>query len=244
MVIIPKPNKPSYSVPKAYRPIQLLECLRKLLEKIVAKRMMFDCSQFNLIPPVQFGGVLGASCVDAGLSIVHDIEGALNRTLTASLLTIDVKGFFDSINHRRLMFILHQMDFPEPIVRWTQSFLSNRSAACLIGNFLNRLLPIDVGVPQGSPASPILSVIYSAPVLKFLAEDPFYTNNPLPIIPCSYIDDFSFLAISHSANHNAITLGYTLIRAADLLSEIGMKIDPDKLDLIHFSRSRGARNLP
>ena len=99
MVIIPKSNKPSYSVPKAYRPIQLLECLGKLLEKIVAKRMMFDCSHFNLIPPEQFGGVSGASCVDAGLSIVHDIEGALNRTLTASLLTIDVKGFFDSINH-------------------------------------------------------------------------------------------------------------------------------------------------
>ena len=51
MVIIPKPNKSSYSIPKAYCPIQLLECLGKLLEKIVAKRLMFDCSRYDLIPP-------------------------------------------------------------------------------------------------------------------------------------------------------------------------------------------------
>ena len=238
MVVIPKPNKPSYSVPKAYQPIQLLECLGKLLEKIVAKRLMFDCSHFDLIPAEQFGGVSGASCVDTGLSIVHDIKGAINRTLTASLLTIDVKGFFDNINHHRLAYTLHKMGFPEPIVRWTQSFLSNRSAACLIGNFLNQMLPVNVGVPQGSPTSPILSVIYSAPVLQFLAQDPFFTNKTLPIVPHSYIDDFSFLAISHSANHNVIALGNTLIRATDLLSDIGMRIDPEKSDLIHFSRAR------
>ena len=37
VVVVPKPNKPNYSLPKAYRPISLLECCGKLLEKIVAK---------------------------------------------------------------------------------------------------------------------------------------------------------------------------------------------------------------
>jgi hypothetical protein len=35
-VIIPKPNEPDYSDPKAYRPIALLNCLRKILEKLMA----------------------------------------------------------------------------------------------------------------------------------------------------------------------------------------------------------------
>ena len=36
IVAIPKAKKPSYADPKAWRPIQLLECLGKLVEKIMA----------------------------------------------------------------------------------------------------------------------------------------------------------------------------------------------------------------
>jgi hypothetical protein len=37
VVAINKPFKPDYSKLKAYQPISLMECARKLLEKIVAK---------------------------------------------------------------------------------------------------------------------------------------------------------------------------------------------------------------
>ena len=37
VVVIPKPNKADYSVPKAHRPISLLETLSKLLEKAISK---------------------------------------------------------------------------------------------------------------------------------------------------------------------------------------------------------------
>jgi hypothetical protein len=41
-VIIPKPGKPSYSTPKAFRPIVLLNTLGKLVEKMLACRLQFD----------------------------------------------------------------------------------------------------------------------------------------------------------------------------------------------------------
>ena len=244
MVIIPKPNKPSYSIPGAYRPIQLLECLGKLLEKIVAKRLMFECSRYNLVPPEQFGGVSSASCVDAGLSLTHDIEHALNRKLTASLLTIDVKGFFDNVNHNRLISILYHMGFPTPITNWVSSFLSNRSAASRIGTFTGPFTPIDTGVPQGSPCSPILSVIYSTPILEAISLDPLCTNILLPVIPRSYIDDFSFLAISHSDITNTTALEGSLHQTVALFEDAGMRIDPSKSELIHFSWGRKPCTAP
>jgi len=39
MVIIPKPNKPSYDSPKSFRPIVLLNTLGKLIEKVIGERL-------------------------------------------------------------------------------------------------------------------------------------------------------------------------------------------------------------
>ncbi|KAI0055238.1 hypothetical protein BV25DRAFT_1779585, partial [Artomyces pyxidatus] len=41
IAIVPKPRRADMSSPKSYRPIALLECMGKLLEKIVAKRLLF-----------------------------------------------------------------------------------------------------------------------------------------------------------------------------------------------------------
>jgi hypothetical protein len=103
VVVLPKPGKPRYDIPKSYRPIQLLECLGKLLEKVIAKRITFDCGKYEILPPEQFGGRSVSSCIDAGLTLTHDIEHAWKRGLDASVLTIDIKGFFDNVNHQRLV---------------------------------------------------------------------------------------------------------------------------------------------
>ncbi|KAF8657549.1 hypothetical protein AX14_007865 [Amanita brunnescens Koide BX004] len=49
-VIIPKPNKPDYTIPKAYRPIALLNTIGKLLTKILANRLQHDAAEFGARP--------------------------------------------------------------------------------------------------------------------------------------------------------------------------------------------------
>ena len=55
VVIIPKPHKPDYSLPKAYRPISLLECQGKLLEKVIARRLAFHDEMTGWMGRFQFG---------------------------------------------------------------------------------------------------------------------------------------------------------------------------------------------
>jgi hypothetical protein len=55
VVAINKPFKPDYSKPKAYRPISLMECAGKLLEKIVAKQINDNIQAHDLLPMTQFG---------------------------------------------------------------------------------------------------------------------------------------------------------------------------------------------
>ena len=54
--MISKPKRTDYSLVKNFRPISLLECLRKLLEKIVARLVYRDLMNYPLVPSTQFGG--------------------------------------------------------------------------------------------------------------------------------------------------------------------------------------------
>ena len=240
-VVIPKPGKPSYSVPRAYRPIQLLECMGKVLEKIVASRLMFDIGKHELVPFIQFGGCTASSCVDAGLSLTHDIQSAWKHGMVASVLAIDVKGFFDKVNHQRMAHVLWEMGFPLSIVKWVQSFLADRQAALRLDDQLDPMQPIDVGVPQGSPCSPVLSIIYGAePLQRILKDENLKTSANIPLSPYSYIDDIALAAFSNSLSDNVETLNKGLTAVIEELKKIGMEIDPDKLEIQHFSRRPGS----
>ena len=69
--IIRKPNKPDYSVPKAYRPVSLLNCLGKISEKIIAKRLSYIAEKEGLLHSGQMGGRPGRSAIDAVMALVH-----------------------------------------------------------------------------------------------------------------------------------------------------------------------------
>jgi hypothetical protein len=55
-VIVPKPGNPDYSIPKAYRPVALLNCLGKILEKLMANRLAYIAEKYNLLHKDQIGG--------------------------------------------------------------------------------------------------------------------------------------------------------------------------------------------
>jgi len=75
----------------------------KLLEKVVARRLMYLTGQYNLISGSQFGGRANSSTSDAILTFVHDIHNSWNHGLATSALTFNIKGYFDFVNHERLL---------------------------------------------------------------------------------------------------------------------------------------------
>ncbi|CAA7263696.1 unnamed protein product [Cyclocybe aegerita] len=70
-VIVLKPNKPSYAVPKAFRLIVLLITFGKLIEKMIANRIQFDAVKHDIFHPNQLGGIRQRSTEDAGLILTH-----------------------------------------------------------------------------------------------------------------------------------------------------------------------------
>jgi hypothetical protein len=64
-VVIPKQGKSDYTLAKSYRPISLLSCLGKIIEKIVASRIASLGKICGAISSIQFGNKEGHSAHDA-----------------------------------------------------------------------------------------------------------------------------------------------------------------------------------
>jgi hypothetical protein len=165
ITVIPKPDRKDYSLPKNHRPIALLETFGKLLEKVMAKCILADVTRKNLIPSNQFGGRNASSCTDAGLALIHDITLAHRTNLKCSILLFDISGFFDNINHGCLVSLMTDLGFLPEVHSWTASFPRDRKVKLKFNSALSEERGLELGTPQGSPVSPVLSVIYTSPLL-------------------------------------------------------------------------------
>ncbi|KAF8630476.1 hypothetical protein AX17_005408 [Amanita inopinata Kibby_2008] len=233
IAVVPKPRKADTSNPCAYRPITLLECLGKLVEKLIAQRLTYEAGHGNLIPTNQFGGRDKSSVIDAGLSLTHNIQAAWKNGLSLSFLAIDIKGYFDNVNHDRLVHMLKLLGFTPEIVAWTKSFLTDCVVCIRVDDHTgNHTTLAGVGIPQGSPISPILSSIYTAFILHSIKDIP---NMDLK----AYVDNNGIASVSHSLNINIERLERAFNTVVNKLSAISLSIDTDKTELIHFPRTPG-----
>jgi len=172
---------------------------------------------------------------------------ARRRNLVTSFLTINIKGFFDHTGHERLLDVLSHLGFHPTFVKWVGSFLSEHFVRVQVDNYVGDPHPQMVGYPQGSPISPILACIFASLVLERLNADPIFDATgscPVPVCPSAYVDDFEFHASSTDLSTSTHLLKCTLDIAVDTLSSIGLTIDPDKCDLMHFSWRKGDNSNP
>jgi Reverse transcriptase (RNA-dependent DNA polymerase) len=107
IVVIPKLNKTDYSLPKSYWPVALLECLSKLLEKVMAKHILHEIGEHGLVPTSQFGACPHSLTIHTGLALTHDIAVIHAQGGCCASLQFNVQGFFNSINHTWLIQTLH-----------------------------------------------------------------------------------------------------------------------------------------
>lgn len=79
-----------------------------------------------------------------------------------------VRGAFDGALHNRLIYRLRTQGWPENLVRWVESFMSNRSASITTDDFTSEDPPLVCGLPQGSPASSILFLLCMQPLFRLV----------------------------------------------------------------------------
>ncbi|KAE8258688.1 hypothetical protein A4X13_0g1519, partial [Tilletia indica] len=239
LVVLPKAGKRDLSKPRSYRLIALLPTLGKVLEKVVAARLAELGSRHGWIAAEQFGSVPGRSTSDAALTMVHDVEAGWThaKPLITSALTFDVRGAYDSVHFILLICHLYEQGVPLHLLRWILSFLLERQASMRLDGEEGEMDEVNAGIPQGSPVSPILFILFAAPLHRLFgptAEDPELRM----VRHISYVDDNLIYVTSGSAARNGRILRKAYDAAFRWAKEWGLRYDAEKKDFIEYVAPR------
>jgi hypothetical protein len=90
---------------------------------------------------------------------------------------------------------------------------------------------VPAGVPQGSPLSPILFLLFVTPLYRRLEQVP-------ALIVVGFADDTNLLTVSREPEVNRRVLERAWATCQKWSEDFGMTFGPEKSALIHFTRSR------
>ena len=223
-VVLDKPGKATYDTPASYRVIVLLETLSKILERLIANHLAAQAREIGMLHPNQCGSLAGVSSLHAATALTHEVATAQKLKLKASTLLLDIKGGFDSVRPSCLTGMLRERGISPYIVSWVRAFLSGRSCRLRFQGAPNSFVRVAVGTPQGSPVSPLLFVLYVAPLHKGTS-----TANTI-----SFVDDLALTSVSSSHRHNIQLLQARFRKMSRKASKLGLSFSVPKTELIHW----------
>jgi len=141
-----------------YRGIAKLSCIPKVFEHIVTDSITPLVSP--IISPQQHGFMKGRSTVTNLLEFSSYVHDGFSKGKQTDVIFTDFTKAFDRLCIPLLLHKLDVVGFSPKLLRWIESYLSNRSQRVLYNGNISREIRVSSGVPQGSHLGPLLFNIY------------------------------------------------------------------------------------
>ena len=149
---------------------------------------------------------------------------------TSCVRFIDFKGAYDRVPHHKLLEKLSGLQIPPYIIGWTKDFLADRWARIDVKGHIGERFRLGVGVPQGSPLSPILFLVFNSDLIRVIRD--------AGGTPAGYADDIHARTTGDTLEENSQVLA-TVAQNIENWSLInGQTLETTKTKLVHFSRER------
>lgn len=225
IITFPKPNKNPLH-PENHRPISLLNTFSKLTERIILTRLTEDIEDRNIIPNIQYGFRPNHSTEQQALRLTEIIFDTLTTKRCSSALFLDISKAFDKVWHNLLLQKMINYRINNTLIKLTHSFLKNRTFS--IKSIINTstIRSINAGVPQGAVLSPTLYNLFTADI-------PIHFPNTQIL---TFADDTAIITTSKSYNRTINYLQNTINEITQWTNQSRLQINPDKSQLIHFSK--------
>lgn len=206
-----------------YRPISLLSSISKVLEKIVAEKLINHLLTNDLLYQHQYGFLPNRSTEHNLLQIVNYITKALNDSMYCVAVFLDLRKAFDVCSHEILLNKLKKMGIQNTAHKWFTSYLSGRSQCVDIEGLFSEFIELAISVIQGSTLGPILFLCY---INDFWAATTLFS--------VLFADDTTGLAKGHNLRELTLFVNNELQKIANWFRSNKMAVNTKKTKFIVF----------
>ena len=222
-----------------YRPISLISCLSKLLERIIGQRLSGILEENNIISRQQSGFRRFRRTTDNLAFHTQKVMEAFNKKGRKVLtLSFDIQAAFDAVWHEGLIYKMLKYNIPRYLINWTRGFLSNRSFEVKVNDSITNPAPIITGVPQGSSISPILFGIFINDIPMGSPSSESYSLLFADDLTTSFFYD----KIKISNENVSYRVSEYLREIEKWLCKWRLKMSPEKCSYSVFAKGNSAKN--
>ena len=221
------------SVLTNYRPISVLTFFAKVFEKIVYNKLLNFISDNNILYDHQYGFRKGRSTQQAIITLVDKITKSQDKGDIVITLLIDLKKAFDTIDHRILLRKLYSYGIRGSMLKWMESYLTDRSQYVVFDGKVSETRSIECGVPQGSILGPLLFII---------SVNDICNVSPM-LFKILYADDTCVLISGNHLNDLIDRLNTELISLNNWFKANKLSLNTKKSFFMIFHRSRIKSNV-
>ena len=153
------------------------------------KRLYNFFDTFQMLYSLQFGSCEKHSTIHALLSLTESIKLSIDNGKFGCGIFLYLEKAFDTVNHKILLGKLEHYGVRGNVLKWFNSYLTERHQYVVVNEHVSDSLPITCGAPQGSVLGSLLFLIYMndlpyvSKVLQFylFADDTsiYYDRNDL-----------------------------------------------------------------
>lgn len=244
--VIPLYKKGDKLNPNNYRPIALPSWLTKIFETLVKDRLVAFLDSNKLFSIRQFGFRNNSSTIDAIINHLNSLLEAIENGNTTFSIYCDMSKAFDLVNHDKLLEILEAYGVRGIVLKWFQSYLSNRSQyvelkhsdinGC-IQSVKSATAKVLTGVPQGSVLGPVLFILY----INHLPKNVEFVDN---IHSTLFADDFSIHVNGKIFNQVVTNVNLVLEKVAHCLSDLSLVVNASKTFYMSFNFGPKLNDVP
>ncbi|KAG7309730.1 hypothetical protein JYU34_004226 [Plutella xylostella] len=207
-----------------YRPITILPCIDKIIERYLGNEINKFLIHNSQINKNQHGFQKKRSTTQLLSKFTNEVSECMNNREHVLAVFIDFSKAFDTINYETLFLKLQQNGIQGPLLNLFKNYHTNRFTTVKIAGEYSTRYPTEMGAAQGSITGPLEYILYVNDMCNIFSEGSVY----------QFADDTCLLV----ANKDVIKAQEQMQHNYNILCkwahDVGLVINSQKTKLLHI----------